>query len=75
MQDFGLNPIPVELESALYQDPQMTHILKSQKYYLNYFFQRHRGSSHYTHAHWINCFKNPFMYNSNMGRIDIDKYV
>ena len=51
MQDLGLNPIPVELESALYQDPQMTHILKSQKYYLNYFFQRHRGSSHYTHAH------------------------
>lgn len=28
MQDLGLNPRAVELESVLYQDPQVAHTLK-----------------------------------------------
>lgn len=52
MQDFGLSSGPVELESALYQDPQMTHKLEvSEVLSKLLFFQTHRGSTHYTHAH------------------------
>ena len=71
MQDLGLNPRPVELESALYQDPQVTHTLKVSEVLSKLLFSDTQSLK----PTGINCFKNPFMYNSNMQRIDIDKYV
>ena len=41
MQDLGLSPGPVELESALYQDPQMTHKLKVSEVLSKLLFFRH----------------------------------